>query len=214
MGTEITLTSKEIAVLSSRQLIAICKNISNEITSISQAINAPPIQLSQWRKDNETCIKAVLVKFIEGTLLFYGRSREDMNDYQVASIVSSILDKYYYFRIEDVCLCFKRARENSSYGGFYGKIDGSVIMSWFAAYDKERDEVIHSMPEEKINVFTGEEYSREEYIEMLKAKIAGGDLYANEALRRVGTFERIMFDRRGEYASYKYWRKHKFDNKV
>ena len=72
----------------------------------------------------------------------------------------------------------------------------------------------HSMPEEKINVFTGEEYSREEYIEMLKVKIAGGDLYANEALRRVGTFERIMFDRRGEYASYKYWRKHKFDNKV
>ena len=136
-----------------------------------------------------------------------------MNDYQAASVVNSILDKYYYFRSEDVCLCFKRARENSSYGGFYGKIDGSVIMSWFATYDKERDEVIHSMPEEKMNVFTGEEYSREEYIEMLKAKIAGGDLYANEALRRVGTFERIMFDKRGEYASYKYWQKHKFDNK-
>lgn len=213
MGTEISITSKEIAVLSSKQLIAICKNISNEITSISQAINAPPIQLSQWRKDNETCIRAVLVKFIEGTLLFYGRSREDMNDYQVASIVNSILDKYYYFRIEDVCLCFKRARENSSYGGFYGKIDGSVIMSWFATYDRERDDVIHSLNDVKVNCNTSENISREEYKEILLAKMAGGDLYANADYMKMCEVNKIFFDKRFEIGNYKYNRLHKFDNK-
>jgi hypothetical protein len=213
MGTEILITSKEIAVLSSKQLIAICKNISNEITSISQAINAPPIQLSQWRKDNETCIRAVLVKFIEGTLLFYGRSREDMNDYQVASIVNSILDKYYYFRIEDVCLCFKRARENSSYGGFYGKIDGSVIMSWFATYDRERDDVIHSLNDVKVNCNTSENISREEYKEILLAKMAGGDLYANADYMKMCEVNKIFFDKRFEIGNYKYNRLHKFDNK-
>lgn len=213
MGTEISITSKEIAVLSSKQLIAICKNISNEITSISQAINAPPIQLSQWRKDNETCIRAVLVKFIEGTLLFYGRSREDMNDYQVASIVNSILDKYYYFRIEDVCLCFKRARENSSYGGFYGKIDGSVIMSWFATYDRERDDVIHSLNDVKVNCNTSENISREEYKEILLAKMAGGDLYANADYMKMCEVNKIFFDKRFEIGTYKYNRLHKFDNK-
>nr|DAJ20086.1 MAG TPA: hypothetical protein [Siphoviridae sp. ctDlU28] len=214
MGTEISITSKEIAVLSSKQLIAICKNISNEITSISQAINAPPIQLSQWRKDNETCIRAVLVKFIEGTLLFYGRSREDMNDYQVASIVNSILDKYYYFRIEDVCLCFKRARENSSYGGFYGKIDGSVIMSWFATYDRERDDVIHSLNDVKVNCNTSENISREEYKEILLAKMAGGDLYANADYMKMCEVNKIFFDKRFEIGNYKYNRLHKFDNKL
>lgn len=213
MGTEISITSKEIAVLSSKQLIAICKNISNEITSISQAINAPPIQLSQWRKDNETCIRAVLVKFIEGTLLFYGRSREDMNDYQVASIVNSILDKYYYFRIEDVCLCFKRARENSSYGGFYGKIDGSVIMSWFATYDRERDDIIHSLNDVKVNCNTSENISREEYKEILFAKMAGGDLYANADYMKMCEVNKIFFDKRFEIGNYKYNRLHKFDNK-
>lgn len=211
MGTEITITGKEIAVLSSKQLIAICRKISNEITSIKQAINAPPIQLSQWRAANQDCIKAVIVKFIEGTLLFYGRNRDDMNDYQVASIVNSILDKYYYFRIEDVCLCFKRARENSAYGGFYGRIDGSVIMSWFATYDKERDDAIHSIGEYKIEYDTSESVSREEYKEILLAKIAGGDLYANADYMRMSEVDRFFFDKRIEVGNYKYNRKHKFD---
>lgn len=213
MGTEIALTNKEIAVLSSKQLISICKNISNEITSISQAINAPPIQLSQWRAVNQDCIKAVLVKFIDGTLLFYGRSREDMNDYQVAHIVNSILDKYYYFRIEDVCLCFKRARENSSYGGFYGRIDGSVIMGWFATYDKERDEVIHTLNDVKVENSTAENISREEYKEILLVKMAGGDLYANADYMKMCEIDKIFFDKRIEIGNYKYNRLHKFDNK-
>lgn len=160
---------------------------------------------------NQDCIKAVIVKFIEGTLLFYGRNRDDMNDYQVASIVNSILDKYYYFRIEDVCLCFKRARENAAYGGFYGKIDGSVIMSWFATYDKERDDAIHSIGEAKIEYDTSESVSREEYKEILLAKIAGGDLYANADYMRMSEVDRFFFDKRIEVGNYKYNRKHKFD---
>lgn len=134
-----------------------------------------------------------------------------MNDYQVTSIVNSILDKYYYFRIEDVCLCFKRARENSTYSGFYGRIDGSVIMKWFATYDKERDDVIHSLGEVKREYDTSESVSREEYKEILLAKIAGGDLYANADYLRMREVDRFFFDRRIDVGNYKYNRKHKFD---
>lgn len=136
-----------------------------------------------------------------------------MNDYQVASIVNSILDKYYYFRIEDVCLCFKRARENSSYGGFYGKIDGSVIMSWFATYDRERDDVIHSLNDVKVNCNTSENISREEYKDILFAKMAGGDLYANADYMKMCEVNKIFFNKRFEIGNYKYNRLHKFDNK-
>ncbi|WP_147331382.1 hypothetical protein [Bacteroides sp. OM08-17BH] len=213
MGTEISITSKEIATLSSKQLITICRNISSEISSIEKAINAPPIQLSQWRSANSECIKAVLVKFIEGTLLFYGRNRDDMNDYQVSSLVNAILDKYYYFRIEDVCLCFKRARESSSYGGFYGRIDGSVIMAWFATYDRERDEVIHSLDNVKTEYNTEDSISRDEYKELLLARIAGGDLYANADYMKMCEINNIFFDKRIEIGNYKYNRLHKFDKK-
>ena len=106
-----------------------------------------------------------------------------MNDYQVASVVNSILEKYYYFRIEDVCLCFKRARENSAYGKFYGRIDGSVIMNWFATYDRERDEIIHSFNDVKIEHNTSENISREEYKEILFAKMAGGQCRLHEDVR-------------------------------
>lgn len=136
-----------------------------------------------------------------------------MNNHQVASIVNSILDKYYYFRIEDVCLCFKRARENSSYGGFYGKIDGSVIMSWFATYDRERDDVIHSLSDVKVNCNTSENISREEYKEILLAKMAGGDLYANVDYMKMCEVNKIFFNKRFEIGNYKYNRLHKFDNK-
>lgn len=137
-----------------------------------------------------------------------------MNDYQVASVVNSILEKYYYFRIEDVCLCFKRARENSAYGKFYGRIDGSVIMNWFATYDRERDEIIHSFNDVKIEHNTSENISREEYKEILFAKMAGGDLYANADYMKMCEINNLFFDKRIEIGNYKYNRLHKFDKKI
>lgn len=201
----------------SQQPIAYCKRISNSITSLQQAIKQVTATIAQLNRECPGKLKFTIVKFIEGMLRYYGYNPDEdktVSDMQVATLVNDICEKYYYLNIADVCLCFKKARQSpGKYGRFYGKFDASVVMNWFTMYDKERDEVIHSMPEEKPNVFTGEECSREEYIEILQAKIAGGDLYANEALQRVGVFERIMFDRRGEYANYKYWQKHKFDNK-
>lgn len=146
--------------------------------------------------------------------MFYGRTREDMNYYQVASVVNSILEKYYYFRIEDVCLCFKRARENSAYGKFYGRIDGSVIMNWFATYDKERDEIIHSFNDVSTEHDTSENISREEYKEILLARIAGGDLYANADYMKMCEINNIFFENRFEIGNYKYNRLHKFDKKL
>lgn len=196
------------------QLIRICKGVSDTINNIRDAVNSPPIQLSQWKAVNPDCIRAVLVRFIGGMLEYYGRSKDDMSNYQVVAIVNDILEKYYYYRIEDVCLCFKRARQNSKYKDFYGRIDGSVIMSWFATYDKERDEVINSMPQGRAPIdVTGEECSYEEYREILEAKVAGGDLYANQYLRNMRSFHKALNDDNVIYGNYKYHRKHKYDNR-
>lgn len=190
-----------------------CKQISNEITSIRQVFQAPDVQLSDLKRECYAPLQSVLIKFLEGMLYYYGRTKEDMSDVQVKMVVDDIINKYYYFRIEDVCLCFKMARTNSAYKDFYGRIDGSVIMSWFATYDKERDDIIHSLPVEREVVLTGNEISRDEYLEQCRERAAKGDMEAIEALDNAERVRLWMFKSQVEYGNYKYQRAHKYDDK-
>lgn len=86
-------------------------------------------------------------------------------------------------------------------------------MSWFATYDRERDDVIHSLNDVKVNCNTSENISREEYKDILLAKMAGGDLYANADYMKMCEVNKIFFNKRFEIGNYKYNRLHKFDNK-
>lgn len=193
--------------------ISYTKNISNSVTTIKQAIQTQyPIQLSEWTRIDNDAIKVVLIKFIEGMINFFGFPTTSMSNEQIIVTVNSILEKYYYFRLEDVCMCFKKARTDTKYKGFYSRLDGSVIMQWFAIYDKERDEIIQSLPQENNTpIYTGSECSREEYKDILLTKIAGGDLYANELLQRIEMSDRLLNPNNGEYRNYKYWQKHRYD---
>ena len=79
-----------------------CRNISNNITSIRQAIDTEaPIQLSEWKNLSPNEIRAVLIKFIEGTLEYFSFKRTDMSSQQIVMIVNDIMEKYFYFRLED-----------------------------------------------------------------------------------------------------------------
>jgi hypothetical protein len=97
-------------------------------------------------------MRAVLIKFIEGTLMFFSFPKDAMPNQQIVMIVNDILEKYYYFRLEDVCLCFKKGRMDSTYRKFYGRLDGSVFLDWFAKYDKEREEAVQSHPSNNLKV--------------------------------------------------------------
>lgn len=144
---------------------------------------------------------------------WYGRV-DDMDNEQVNALANEIIDAYPHLSLEELYLCFKRVRQNpKSYDKNYGTIDPSLFMRWLQDFWNERCIAVQTIPDVKPNVFTGEECSREGYIEMLYARISGGDLYANEALQRIGTFEKFMFDRRSDISNYKYWQKHRFDDK-
>lgn len=172
-----------------------------------------PITLSQLSAHDLNQTKAVIILYIGKMLDWYGR-KDDMSDGQVNALSNEIIDAYPHISLEEIYLCFKKVRQNpKSYDKNYGTIDPSLFMRWLQDFWNERCMSVQDIPEEKPNVFNGDECSREEYIEMLYAKIAGGDLYANADLQRVGTFERMMFDRRYEYGAYKYWQKHRYDDK-
>lgn len=133
---------------------------------------------------------------------------------QIEMIVNSIMSKYFYLRLEDVCLCFKKGREDSTYRRFYGKVDGSVFLDWFAKYDKERENVLQSHPSNNQaipNLMQGVPW--EEYKEDLEIRVACGDMYANEQLQRMESVRRRFEADKGKLFAYKYNRKHRFDDR-
>lgn len=210
---EIVLSEKKRLVATfSQQPILYCKNISHSISLIKDVFNAPCVQLNELNAECHTVLYSVLVKFIQGMLCFYGRDESDMSSEQVKMVIDEIVRKYYYFRLEDVCLCFKKARAESAYKEFYGRIDGSVILSWFATYDKQRDEVIHSLPNGVAVVNQGG-MSRDEWEEIRLAKAAGGDMDAYAAMIASEHRDRWMIANRVKFGNYQYHRKHKYDEK-
>lgn len=199
----------------STQPMLYCKNISNNITTIRQALDTEnPIQLSEWKREAPDQIRAVLIKFIEGSLEYFSFKRTDMSPQQIVMIVNDIMEKYYYFRLEDVCLCFKKGRIDSGYRKFYGRVDGSVFLEWFAKYDKERENVVQSHPSNNlspIDLSNGVPF--EQYEEDMLARMAGGDLYANEQYMQMKSVQQLFAMNMGAYKNYQYNRKHRFDNR-
>lgn len=129
-------------------------------------------------------------------------------------IVSSIMSKYFYLRLEDVCLCFKKGREDSTYRRFYGKVDGSVFLDWFAKYDKERENVLQSHPSNNQvvpNLMQGVPW--EQYKEDLEKRVAEGDEKAKEQLEAMESVRSRFEMDKGQLFAYRYNQKHKFDGK-
>lgn len=190
------------------------KNISNSISTIKQALDVEnPIQLSEWMVEAPNQMRAVLIKFIEGTLMFFSFPKDAMPNQQIVMIVNDILEKYYYFRLEDVCLCFKKGRMDSSYRKFYGRLDGSVFLDWFAKYDKEREGVLQSHPSnnQKVDDFINA-IPYEKYREMMLKQAEEGDETALESLKKMENVKRMFDENMGVYKNYQYNRKHRLDD--
>ena len=80
--------------------------------------------------------RAAVVYLIADALEFFNAS-ETMSDTQVVTTVDLIIEEYPYMKTDDIKLCFKNAMK-MKYGKLYNRIDGSIIMSWFHEYNKER----------------------------------------------------------------------------
>jgi hypothetical protein len=216
--TEITLASQEKQEIVKAFLtspIAYTKNISNTVSTIRQAIDVEhPIQLSEWNRLAPNEMRAVLIRFIEGTLMFFSFSKDAMPNAQIVMIVNDIIEKYYYFRLEDVALCFKKGRVDANYRKFYGRLDGSVFLEWFAKYDKERESVLQSHPSNNQTIpLISQGIPWEQYKEDLERRIAEGDEEAKKNLEAMESVRRRFEEDKGQLHAYRYNRKHRFDPK-
>lgn len=129
-------------------------------------------------------------------------------------IVNDIIEKYYYFRLEDVALCFKKGRVDANYRKFYGRLDGSVFLEWFAKYDKERESVLQSHPSNNQTIpIISQGIPWEQYKEDLERRIAEGDEEAKKNLEAMESVRRRFEEDKGQLHAYRYNRKHRFDPK-
>jgi len=62
---------------------------------------------------------------------------KNMSPSQIYETATMIMDIYPYYKISDINLVFRKAKVGE-FGQVYDRLDGQVILSWFARYHKDR----------------------------------------------------------------------------
>lgn len=102
---------------------------SLSIGGISRALNDP----------NHLLIRALL-NIILGDIILFLNVGKTMNAGQLVETVDLVVKHYGHFKPKDFKLCIEGVKKGN-HGPLYDRIDGQVILSWFKAYDLERDYV-------------------------------------------------------------------------
>lgn len=106
--------------------------------TMQDVFNAPAVALVTIRNEvGEKKLQAMMVKWMNSFLRFYS-TNGTMDAIQVADTINLIIDAYPHYTMYDFNLFFKLAKLGN-YGEVYGRIDGSVILSWLRQYDIQRD---------------------------------------------------------------------------
>lgn len=62
---------------------------------------------------------------------------KNMSDTQIALTADLILERFWYFHLEEIKYCFRRAMK---YERVFDRLDGNIILNWLADYDAVRTE--------------------------------------------------------------------------
>lgn len=71
---------------------------------------------------------------------------KNMNDMQVALTVDLIVERFWYFKLEEVKYCFRRAMMHEK---LFDRLDGNIIIGWLETYDAERTEEAVKLSEQE-----------------------------------------------------------------
>lgn len=113
---------------------------------------------------------------------------KNMNDTQIGLTVDLILESYWYFRLEEVKYCFRRAMAR---GKLFDRLDGNIILGWLREYDNERTEeamrASDQAESERLNAPCDNPgaVSFERYTEILRERAESGDEDAAARLKEI-----------------------------
>lgn len=139
---------------------------------------------------------------------------KNMNDTQIAVTADLILNRFWYFHLEEVKYCFRRAM---MYEKVFDRIDGNIILNWLAEYDAVRTEEAMRISEREESqdapnpADSSQAISFEEYMASLRER-AKTDKKALELLKSIENPkpQRLTFLTREERAekehNFKMWK--------
>ena len=93
-------------------------------------------QVSKAKAGNPDKLLAVIVEEITGLMLAFKVNRTFQSPQEIRNLAEGIIEDFWYLRIEDIRLCFRRAK-NGLYGNVYERLDSNTIYSWLNRYDAE-----------------------------------------------------------------------------
>lgn len=85
---------------------------------------------------SEGDIRALLTIAVAEVCNFFNVGK-NMNDAQIALTVDLIIERFWYFKLEEIKYCFRRAMMHEK---LFDRLDGNIILGWLQAYDAERTE--------------------------------------------------------------------------
>lgn len=147
-------------------------------------------------------LRAVVVLLIAEAVEFFNVGKT-MNAQQVALTADLIIQYYSYFKLEDIKLCFRNAMIGK-YGELYDRLDGSIILSWFKRYEKDRIDKAVDLSENEAKQ-AKEKFENlmpyQDYLAILKEKAENGDEEAQNSLNNhLGLQEKLKESGFGQYS--------------
>lgn len=124
--------------------IPACLMKYNHVKSVEIALMEYSPSLSLLAKKHT---KEYILAYIEMWILSlneFVNIKYGMNPKQMKETAYYIYQDYYYFKISDITLIFTNAKKGY-FGEFHHSLDGSMILSWFSKYSKERADISESI---------------------------------------------------------------------
>lgn len=113
---------------------------------------------------------------------------KNLTNPQISFIASRLIEKYGYWKIEEIKYVLYRAVEREK---LFDRLDPNIVLGWFADYDDERTEEAMRISDQEeaqqANQITErpDAVSFEGYVESLRCKAENGDKDAKERLDEI-----------------------------
>lgn len=108
-----------------------------DIKTVADVVKTDAMALSQLRNDLGKDSLLALLELHIWSLNESMNLNNKLSEFQVQEIATEILSIYYYLKVEDIYLIFRRAKRGE-FGKVYGSLSMIDIFGWFEKYNEER----------------------------------------------------------------------------
>lgn len=160
---------KQAATVCSDSQMALYRSLPTGLPISTMVASQTPTIAKIKNKISEADIRALLTIAVGEVCNFFNVGK-NMNDIQVAMTVDLIIDRFWYFKLEEIKYCFRRAMMREK---LFDRLDGNIIIGWLSEYDSERTEEAMRLSDQKetqeLNEYTPspDAITFKEYVEQL-----------------------------------------------